>query len=61
MDVGSPDVGRGDYDDPTQWHLASTPRLPPDLGRGLAAHPRNWPPGDDGLDETRQGYDAIDE
>ena len=50
-DVGSPDRGHAEYEDPTLWHLASTPGLPPDVVRGLVALARNWRQGDDGTDE----------
>ena len=35
--VGSPDLGHAEYEDPTLWHIASTPGLPPDVVRGLVA------------------------
>jgi hypothetical protein len=50
-DVGSPGGGHAEYDDPTLWHIASTPGLPPDVVRGLVALARNWRQGDDGTDE----------
>jgi hypothetical protein len=50
-DVGSPDRGHAEYEDPTLWHIASTPGLPPDVVRGLVALARNWRQGDDGTDE----------
>ena len=40
--VGSPDPGHAEYEDPTLWHIASTPGLPPDVVRGLVALARNW-------------------
>jgi hypothetical protein len=49
--AGSPVPGPGQYEDPTLWHIASTPGLPPDVVRGLVALARNW----------RQGGDATDE
>ena len=49
--VGSPDLGHAEYEDPTLWHIASTPGLPPDVVRGLVALARNWRQGDDGTDE----------
>jgi hypothetical protein len=52
--VGSPDLGHAEYEDPTLWHIASTPGLPPDVVRGLVALARNWRQGDDGTDEQTQ-------
>src|SRR5204863_8832899 len=52
--VGSPDLGHGEHEDPTLWHIASTPILPPDVVRGLVALARNWRQGDDGADEQAQ-------
>src|SRR6266581_7306590 len=49
--VSSPDRGHAEYEDPTLWHLASTPGLPPDVVRGLVALARNWRQGDDTTDE----------
>ena len=49
--LGSPDPGPAEYEDPTLWHIASTPGLPPDVVRGLVALARNWRQGDDGTDE----------
>ena len=49
--VVSPDRGPAEYDDPTLWHLASTPGLPPDVVRGLVALARNWRQGDDSADD----------
>src|ERR1700689_5363343 len=48
---GPPDLGHAEYEDPTLWHIASTPGLPPDVVRGLVALARNWRQGDDGRDE----------
>ena len=50
-EVSSPDRGHAEYEDPTLWHLASTPGLPPDVVRGLVALARNWRQGGDGTDE----------
>jgi Helix-turn-helix len=52
--AGSPDVGHAEYEDPTLWHIASTPGLPPDVVRGLVALARNWRQGDGGTDEQAQ-------
>jgi hypothetical protein len=49
--VGSQDLGHAEYEDPTLWHIASTPGLPPDVVRGLVALARNWRQGNDGTDE----------
>jgi hypothetical protein len=49
--VGSQDLGPAEYEDPTLWHIASTPGLPPEVVRGLVALARNWRQGDDGTDE----------
>jgi len=50
--AGSPDVGQADeYKDPTLWHIASTPGLPPEVVRGLVALARNWRPGEDAPDD----------
>jgi hypothetical protein len=49
--VGSPDPGRAEYEDPTLWHIASTPGLPPDVVRGLVALARSWREGSDGTDD----------
>jgi len=49
--VGSPDLGHAEYEDPTLWHIASTPGLPPEVVRGLVALARNWRQGDDSPDE----------
>src|SRR4249919_969644 len=48
---GAPDLEHAEYEDPTLWHIASTPGLPPDVVRGLVALARNWRQGDDGTDE----------
>jgi hypothetical protein len=52
--VSSPDRGQAEYEDPTLWHLASTPGLPPDVVRGLVALARNWREGGDGTDEQAE-------
>jgi hypothetical protein len=49
--VGSPDLGHAEHEDPTLWHIASTPGLPPDVVRGLVALARNWRQGDADTDE----------
>jgi hypothetical protein len=49
--VGAPDLGQAEYEDPTLWHIASTPGLPPEVVRGLVALARNWRQGDDNTDE----------
>jgi hypothetical protein len=49
--MASPELGHAEYEDPTLWHLASTPGLPPDVVRGLVALARNWRQGDDATDE----------
>src|ERR1700730_1035763 len=49
--VGSPDLGHAEYEDPTIGHIASTPGLPPDVVRGLIALARNWRQGDDATGE----------
>jgi hypothetical protein len=49
--VASPDLGPTEYKDPTLWHIASTPGLPPEVVRGLVALARNWRPGEEGTDE----------
>ena len=54
--VVSPDRGHAEYGDPTLWHLASTPGLPPDVVRGLVALARNWRPDGDGTDEQAQRH-----
>jgi hypothetical protein len=43
----TPDLGPADRDDPTLFHIASTPGLPPEVVRGLVALARNWRQGDD--------------
>src|SRR3984885_8764837 len=40
--VGSQDLGHAEHEDPTLWHMASTPGLPPDVVRGLVALARPW-------------------
>jgi hypothetical protein len=52
--LGSPDVGPGEYKDPTLFHIASTPGLPPDVVRGLVALARTWRQGEEGTDEQAQ-------
>ncbi len=49
--AGSQVPGPGEYKDPTLWHIASTPGLPPDVVRGLVALARNWREGGDTTDE----------
>ena len=49
--VSSPDRGQAEHEDPTLWHLASTPGLPPDVVRGLVALARNWRQGGGSTDE----------
>ena len=49
--VESPDRGPAEHEDPTLWHIASTPGLPPDVVRGLVALARNWREGNDSTDE----------
>jgi len=49
--AGPPDLGHEEREDPTLWHIASTPGLPPDVVRGLVALARNWRQGADGPDE----------
>jgi hypothetical protein len=51
--AAAPDLGQEDRDDPTLFHIASTPGLPPDVVRGLVALARNWRQGEDSPDETR--------
>ncbi len=54
--VGAPGLGQGESEDPTLYHLASTPGLPPDVVRGLVALARNWRQGEGGPDEqARRG------
>jgi hypothetical protein len=45
------DRSQAEYEDPTLWHLASTPGLPPEVVRGLVALARNWRQGEEGADE----------
>jgi len=54
--VSSPDRGQAEHEDPTLWHLKSTPGLPPDVVRGLVALARNWRPDGDGTDEHTQRH-----
>jgi Helix-turn-helix len=49
--VASQDRRPAEYEDPTLWHIASTPGLPPEVVRGLVALARNWREGDDGAGE----------
>jgi hypothetical protein len=49
--VVSADPRPAEYEDPTLWHIASTPGLPPDVVRGLVALARNWRQGDEAADE----------
>jgi Helix-turn-helix len=51
--VGTPDLGQGEHQDPTLYHLASTPGLPPDVVRGLVALAREYRQGD-GIREDEQ-------
>ena len=53
---GPPDRGHAEYEDPTLWHIASTPGLPPDVVRGLVALARNWRQSDDGTTEQVQPH-----
>lgn len=50
-DVRSADREHAEYEDPTLWHIASTPGLPPDVVRGLVALARNWRQGGGGTGE----------
>jgi helix-turn-helix protein len=54
--LASPDLGQGETvtDDPTLYHIASTPGLPPEVVRGLVALARNWRQGEGGIDEQAQ-------
>ena len=52
--MGPPDLPQGETDDPTLFHIASTPGLPPDVVRGLVALARNWRQGEGGPDEQAQ-------
>jgi len=54
--MGPPSLGPGEYEDPTLWHIASTPGLPPDVVRGLVALARNWRQGGTGVDEEARGH-----
>jgi hypothetical protein len=49
--MGSPDLGPAESQDPTLYHLASTPGLPPDVVRGLVALARNWRQGEGSTNE----------
>ncbi len=49
--VAPPSPGQAEHEDPTLWHLASTPGLPPDVVRGLVAMAREWRQGDADKDE----------
>jgi hypothetical protein len=49
--VRSADPGNAELEDPTLWHIASTPGLPPDVVRGLVALARNWRQGAEGTGE----------
>ena len=50
------DHGQAEYEDPTLWHIASTPGLPPDVVRGLVALARTWRQGDDGASEQARQH-----
>jgi hypothetical protein len=50
----SSDGGRAEYEDPTLWHIASTPGLPPDVVRGLVALARNWREGESSTGDQAQ-------
>jgi len=51
--LGSQTLSLAEHEDPTLWHLASTPGLPPEVVRGLVALARNWREGDnDATDQT---------
>jgi len=52
--MGPQDRVHAEYEDPTLWHIASTPGLPPDVVRGLVALARNWRQGDDDAGEQVQ-------
>jgi len=54
--VVSPDRGHAENEDPTLWHLKSTPGLPPDVVRGLVALARNWRPDGDSTDEQTEPH-----
>jgi hypothetical protein len=49
--LGPQDLEQGEHGDPTLWHIASTPGLPPDVVRGLVAMARTWREGEGGTDE----------
>ena len=49
--VRSADRGHAEYQDPTLWHIASTPGLPPEVVRGLVALARSWRDGAEGTGE----------
>jgi hypothetical protein len=49
--MGSQDREHAEYEDPTLWHIASTPGLPADVVRGLVALARNWRQGDNDTGE----------
>src|SRR5579863_7903824 len=51
--LGPQDLGQGEHGDPTLWHLASTPGLPPDVVRGLVAMARTWRDGEGGGTEEQ--------
>jgi hypothetical protein len=44
--MGSPSLGPGENEDPTLWHIASTPGLPPEVVRGMVAMARSWRQGE---------------
>jgi hypothetical protein len=52
--VGTPDLGHGENQDPTLYHLASTPGLPPEVVRGIVAMAREYRQGDGGTEEQAQ-------
>ena len=52
--VGSQDPGPAEHEDPTLWHLASTPGLPPDVVRGIVALARNWRQSEGGTEEDAE-------
>jgi Helix-turn-helix len=52
--VGTPDLGQGENQDPTLYHLASTPGLPPEVVRGIVAMAREYRQGDGGTEEQTQ-------
>jgi hypothetical protein len=51
--LGPQDLGQGEHGDPTLWHIASTPGLPPDVVRGLVAMARTWRDGEGGGTEEQ--------